>query len=808
MPPESEANKRIQLEKQQVLLKQQQEAYKNLSREGKTAVQFEKQRLAQMQDIVKTEQKLKKIKEETNKEAKAAIKDMDKVNGYQKDQLIKLQKLTGRLNKNNELYTDIKSSSQVASEAMSEQGAYSKINSNTAGEIADYAKEVSNLQIQALENEKNIGTEKFKSSDLDALSKKRQELENARLESKIDFRTKEGKLIRDDLELLDAIIGKETARVEVQKEQHELTTDTTKKAEEMLDNFVDKAKKLPGGGFLLKSMGMGPDDLPKIKENLGKAFGTITGGDLKGGLKEIKGAFGNVNMAILGGVVAMLALVAIFKKLNDMHKVFAETQDEVGKTFGAMGLQKYGQQFQGIFAGTAQFAVDTARAAEGINKLTHGYGMSFQKAIDLVGATTDLSYALGMSQGETAGLIGQLSTATGLSEEGAIQLAKQGEMLAVANKKAPAAVMKEVANNTEFFAKYSKDGGANIIEAAVQAGKLGVGLDKVADVMGGLLDFETSLTNEMEASIMLGRTLNLQKARELALNNDNVGAMKEVVKQVGSEAEWNRLNAFQRESLAKALNMSVPDMAKFVEKGKEGAEVAGDISDQDWTKLVGDDALSGITKFSNAMDGMGKIFAASVGPMLGMMAEGFAYVATAVAESSIAMGTLKALMSAAIPIMIVFAIKSVVVAVSKIWEAVGKMSAVTGGWGMAAAVIGGMAAVASIYQSVGQANAGGYAAFNKGNFATNGPTNLTVGEGGRPEHVQVTEAAPGGKSMQTVFMAQYATTMNKMASNIDRLNQNMTEQSDRQIKSIEAAAITSGDRAGQRIHRAGTGGGI
>ena len=84
--------------------------------------------------------------------------------------------------------------------------------------------------------------------------------------------------------------------------------------------------------------------LDKIKENLGKAFGTITGGDLKGGLKQIKAAFGGVNAGILGGVVAMLVLVKVFSTINKMFKTFSATQDEVGQTFGSMGLQKYGKQ--------------------------------------------------------------------------------------------------------------------------------------------------------------------------------------------------------------------------------------------------------------------------------------------------------------------------------------------------------------------------------------------------------------------------------------------------------------------------------
>ena len=116
--------------------------------------------------------------------------------------------------------------------------------------------------------------------------------------------------------------------------------------------------------------------------------------------------------------------------------------------------------------------------------------------------------------------------------------------MAVANNVAPDKVLKDIADSTEAFAKFSKDGGENILRAAIQARKLGINLDAVAKTAEGLLNFNDSLNKEIEASILLGRTVNLQKARELSLANDIEGLQKEIVKQVGTEAEFNAMNAF------------------------------------------------------------------------------------------------------------------------------------------------------------------------------------------------------------------------------------------------------------------------
>ena len=55
---------------------------------------------------------------------------------------------------------------------------------------------------------------------------------------------------------------------------------------------------------------------------------------------------------------------------------------------------------------------------------------------------------------------------------------------------------------------------------------------------------------------MIGRRLNFQSARRLALEGDLAGATKEVVKQLGSEEELNKLNVLQRQSIAKSIGVS------------------------------------------------------------------------------------------------------------------------------------------------------------------------------------------------------------------------------------------------------------
>jgi len=100
-----------------------------------------------------------------------------------------------------------------------------------------------------------------------------------------------------------------------------------------------------------------------------------------------------------------------------------------------------------------------------------------------------------------------------------------------------------------------------IAKAVVQANKLGLTLEKAAEASSKLLDFESSIQNELEAELLTGKDLNLEKARLLALNGDAAGAAAEMLAQVGSLSEFQNMNVLQQEALAKAVGMTANELA-------------------------------------------------------------------------------------------------------------------------------------------------------------------------------------------------------------------------------------------------------
>ena len=78
-------------------------------------------------------------------------------------------------------------------------------------------------------------------------------------------------------------------------------------------------------------------------------------------------------------------------------------------------------------------------------------------------------------------------------------------------------------------------------------------MSAVAAVTDSLLDFESSIESSMEASMLLGRQINTDRARMLALTGQQGELMKEVQRIVGGEAEFATMNVLQRKALAKTL---------------------------------------------------------------------------------------------------------------------------------------------------------------------------------------------------------------------------------------------------------------
>ena len=213
-------------------------------------------------------------------------------------------------------------------------------------------------------------------------------------------------------------------------------------------------------------------------------------------------------------------------------------------------------------------------------------GLSEQQVADQVKITKQM----GLSNEQAAGLQ-QLSLASGQSitdiEKAVIKQTsslKKQTGVQLNNKK----ILGEVAKVEGQLRLMYGNNPKLIAKAVVQTQKLGLSLEQAKKMADGLLNFEQSITNELEAELLLGKDLNFETARQLALNGDVAGAAAEIAKQVGSAADFAKMNVIQQEALAKAAGMSADELANSLVY-QENLNKLGDKSKQQLKEKV--DAL-------------------------------------------------------------------------------------------------------------------------------------------------------------------------------------------------------------------------
>ena len=122
-------------------------------------------------------------------------------------------------------------------------------------------------------------------------------------------------------------------------------------------------------------------------------------------------------------------------------------------------------------------------------------------------------------------------------------------------------LMKDTAGASNTI-KLSLGGSSKALaEAAVAAKALGSDLGKVEAISGKLLNFEDSISAELEAELLTGKSINLETARLAALNNDMATVAEEIKDQIGGSAEFSKMNRIQQEAFANAVGMSREELA-------------------------------------------------------------------------------------------------------------------------------------------------------------------------------------------------------------------------------------------------------
>jgi heme-degrading monooxygenase HmoA len=201
---------------------------------------------------------------------------------------------------------------------------------------------------------------------------------------------------------------------------------------------------------------------------------------------------------------------------------FLEAQNEVNKTLGSNGA----------------ISVDMA---ENFAALHHQMGLSTEEATQFSLASMNMGKN---AKDYTASITVQTKLLNGQKK------------LQIDNRE----IIKGVAGTSSRVQLSFKASGQNLAQAVYQAKALGLNMAQVEKTADSLLDFESSIANELEAELLSGKEYNLEKARSYALTNNMVGLTTELKNQGITAASFGKMNRIEQESTAKMLGMSVDEL--------------------------------------------------------------------------------------------------------------------------------------------------------------------------------------------------------------------------------------------------------
>jgi len=198
-----------------------------------------------------------------------------------------------------------------------------------------------------------------------------------------------------------------------------------------------------------------------------------------------------------------------------------------------------------------------------------------------------------------------------------------------------------------------------LAKAVVKAKALGVTLQQVEQISSSLLDFESSISAELEAELLTGKNLNLEKARLAALNGDIATVAEEIAKQTGSAADFTKMNVIQQEALAKSVGMTREDLAKSLVEREAIAKLSGiegktaqerfnnlvkEVGLEEAKKKLGDETLanqlagqSAQERFTATIEKLKEVFVSIAEPLLPIL-DIFGKIAETIAPISGAIG--------------------------------------------------------------------------------------------------------------------------------------------------------------------------
>jgi len=351
---------------------------------------------------------------------------------------------------------------------------------------------------------------------------------------------------------------------DLEKEKNTLLLEEDKLSQDQILNIesqIDAAKKLSE---------LADGDINTLKEkkillDLSKSQMKMLN-DLTGGLAEKAVDFVN---ALYSNPIGLLitGVAALVKMMLSVGNAAAEVGRNLG--VGAGEARDINLSFNSIARRSADFTQTAEKIGQAMNLINKGLGTSARIiSEEILDTMATLQHRMGLTAESTFGLY-QAANLAGKSMSdvalgalaSSIEVGKQTGLL-LDHK----SILEETGKVTGQI-RAQLGGSSDAIASAIsRARAFGMELKEVASAGRSLLNFQESISAELEAELITGRQLNLERARLAALTGDYELLTEEINANVGDFYEFSKLNVLQQEQLARAVGMEADQLSNILMK--------------------------------------------------------------------------------------------------------------------------------------------------------------------------------------------------------------------------------------------------
>ena len=264
--------------------------------------------------------------------------------------------------------------------------------------------------------------------------------------------------------------------------------------------------------------------------------------------------------AIVDNISDPLTFVALLFENSTAVNKFAKDLGVSDKS--ALGLRNNMSQ---VAASTGDVFITSKKVSESFFTMSEALGFVADFSGQTLVTMTNLEKRIGLTANEAANMTALFRLQGNNTEEIADNtFATLANSIKLGNVAVtPKQVFEEIAQTTDSIVVSLGASPIAIGKAIVAAKQLGATLQDIDQIAASTLNFEQSISSELEAELLTGKQLNLERARLLALNNDLEGVAKEITKQGIDFATFSDMNRIQQEAIASSLGLSREELSRI-----------------------------------------------------------------------------------------------------------------------------------------------------------------------------------------------------------------------------------------------------